>query len=232
MDEIDLSTEGVNELLDVAGQRLAAALLKQPMSSAVPERLETGIIKPPNSYSLDSGELPKLYLALDKKIVKVDPSLLLSLPNRRHERQLRANDSLRPSQSIISDESKEGKSDHDRSSLSSADMDSELRRDLQLLHMRSVLDPRRHYKKEKRSKPLPPKHYQLGTIIQGSTEFFSARLSNKERKKTFMDEILSKDACIDEFMRKYGDVQTRRTSGKKRFYKELRAKRVRKARNM
>ena len=55
--------------------------------------------------------------------------------------------------------------------------------------MRDVLDPKRFYKKEN-SKPQIPEFSQVGTIIEGPTEYFSGRLSNKERKRTLVEEIL------------------------------------------
>jgi hypothetical protein len=136
----------------------------------------------------------------------------------------------------------------------------ELKRDLQLLRMRSVLDPKvcpeclvlyfstvsykssshgvetvsktfsltfhvqRHYKKEG-TKPQIPEFSQVGTIIEGPTEFFSARLSNKDRKRTFVEEVLASEKASGRFRNKYGEIQASKTSGKKDFYKKLKAKR-------
>ena len=58
--------------------------------------------------------------------------------------------------------------------------------------MRSVLDPKRHYKKEN-GKAQPPKYSQVGTIIEGRTEFFSGRIAKKDRKKTFVEEVLDQE---------------------------------------
>jgi len=100
----------------------------------------------------------------------------------------------------------------------------ELKRDLQLLHMRGVLDPKRHYKKEG-SKPNIPEFSQVGTIIEGPTEFFSGRLSNKDRKRTFVEEVLNTEKASGRFKNKYGEIQATKTSGKKAHYKSLQAKR-------
>ncbi|KAF7587464.1 hypothetical protein BBP40_007209 [Aspergillus hancockii] len=99
-----------------------------------------------------------------------------------------------------------------------------LKRDLQLLRMRSVLDPKRHYKKEN-GKAHPPKYSQVGTIIEGPTEFFSGRIAKKDRKKTFVEEVLSQERETSRFQSKYRDIQTSKQSGKKLFYKNLQAKR-------
>jgi len=90
--------------------------------------------------------------------------------------------------------------------------------------MRSVLDPKRHYKKEG-AKPQIPEFSQVGTIIEGPTEFFSARLSNKERKRTFVEEVLAGENISGRFKSKYRVIQAAKTSGKKEHYKNLKAER-------
>ncbi|KAE8156242.1 Fcf2 pre-rRNA processing-domain-containing protein [Aspergillus tamarii] len=108
--------------------------------------------------------------------------------------------------------------------LPQTDLTPELKRDLQLLRMRSVLDPKRHYKKES-GKAQPPKYSQVGTIIEGRTEFFSGRIAKKDRKKTFVEEVLDQERHNRRFESKYREIQTSKQSGKKSFYKHLQAKR-------
>ncbi|PYH48302.1 Fcf2 domain-containing protein [Aspergillus saccharolyticus JOP 1030-1] len=108
--------------------------------------------------------------------------------------------------------------------LPKTELTAELRRDLQLLRMRSVLDPKRHYKKES-GKAHPPPYSQIGTVIEGPTEFFSGRIVKKDRKKTFVDEALALERETKRFETKYRDIQTTKQSGKKSFYKSLRSKR-------
>ncbi|KAJ5358547.1 uncharacterized protein N7496_010960 [Penicillium cataractarum] len=103
----------------------------------------------------------------------------------------------------------------------------ELKRDLQLIRMRSVLDSKRHYKKEN-GKAKIPEFSQVGTIIQGPTEFFSGRIAKKDRKKNFVEEVLALERENKRFESKYRDIQATKTSGKKAFYKSLQAKRNRK----
>ena len=93
-----------------------------------------------------------------------------------------------------------------------------LRRDWQLLQMRSVLDPKRHYKKE--TAPIP-KFFQTGTIVEGNTEFFSARLTRKERKSTIADELLADDKAKDYYKRKFAEIQTQKQSGRSKHYKKV-----------
>jgi len=90
--------------------------------------------------------------------------------------------------------------------------------------MRNVLDPHRHYKKEN-GKMQAPEYSQVGTILEGPTEFFTGRIENKKRKRTFVEEVLAGEQETGRFKRKYGELQDKKTSGKKAFYKALKAKR-------
>lgn len=92
--------------------------------------------------------------------------------------------------------------------------------------MRGVLDPKRFYKTET-SKAAVPTFSQVGTIIAGPTEYYSARLPNKERKRTLVEEILSQEKSTGSFKKKYNDIQNAKTSGRKAFYRKLKEKRKR-----
>lgn len=108
--------------------------------------------------------------------------------------------------------------------LPKTDLTPEFKRDLQLIKMRNVLDPHRHYKKDN-GKMMAPEFSQVGTLVEGPTEFFSARIQNKDRKRTFVEEVLSKEEQTGRFKKKYGDVQRQKTSGKKAYYKGVQAQR-------
>ena len=110
------------------------------------------------------------------------------------------------------------------------DLTPELKRDLQLLRMRSVLDPKRHYKKDNANGQAPG-FSQVGTLIEGPTEYFSARIPYTERKRTLLEEVLVGEASTGRFKRKYNNVQAARSSGKIAFYKKLKEKRSRSFRN-
>ena len=103
-----------------------------------------------------------------------------------------------------------------------------LKRDLQLLQMRSVLDPHRHYKKTNSKKSKIPEFSQTGTIIEGPTEFYSSRINRKDRAKNFVEEAMNTERENGRFKRKYDEIQDAKTSGKKAHYKELMAKRKKK----
>lgn len=104
------------------------------------------------------------------------------------------------------------------------DLTPELRRDLQLLKMRNVLDPKRHYKKSDSKSDVPP-FSQVGTIIEGPTEFYNSRLTKKDRKQTLLEEVLAQEESSGKFKKKYDDILKSKSSGKKAFYKALKAKR-------
>ena len=61
--------------------------------------------------------------------------------------------------------------------------------------------------------------------MEGPTEYFTGRIENKKRKRTFVEEVLAGEQETQRFKRKYGDLQAKKTSGKKAFYKSLQAKR-------
>ncbi|KAI9487897.1 MAG: Fcf2 pre-rRNA processing-domain-containing protein, partial [Benjaminiella poitrasii] len=106
-----------------------------------------------------------------------------------------------------------------------ADITEEVKRDLQVLKMRHILDRKRHYKKM--GKRPDPKYFQIGTIIEGPTEFYSSRINKKDRKQTIVDELMSNDDLKQYYKRKYNEVQERTTSGGKKHYKKLKAQRQR-----
>ncbi|KAF7545908.1 hypothetical protein G7Z17_g8800 [Cylindrodendrum hubeiense] len=97
----------------------------------------------------------------------------------------------------------------------------EFKRDWQLLRMRGILDPK-HQKKALRASA--PEYSHVGEIIAGPTEFYSARLTRKERKGTLLEEVMSSHDGT-KFSTKYAGIQKQKTSGKKGFYKKVVAQR-------
>jgi hypothetical protein len=100
----------------------------------------------------------------------------------------------------------------------------QLKRDLQLIELRTVLDPHRHYKKNNRKGKIPT-FSQTGTVIEGPTEFFSARTNKRDRANNFVEETMATEKATGRFKRKYAEIQDAKTSGKKAHYKKLMAKR-------
>lgn len=86
--------------------------------------------------------------------------------------------------------------------------------------MRDVLDSKRFYRKDS-SRALVPEFSQVGTIVEGPTDFFNARMTKKERKRTLLEEVLETEDTTRKFKSKYGEIQTAKTSGKKGHYKKM-----------
>jgi hypothetical protein len=104
--------------------------------------------------------------------------------------------------------------------------------------MRDVLDPKRFCRylkltlssisvltlwqdKKDNSAAKIPEFSQVGTIIEGPTEYFSGRLSNKKRKQTFVEEVLAREKSDGRFKLKYEAMQVAKTSGKKAHFKKM-----------
>jgi len=85
--------------------------------------------------------------------------------------------------------------------------------------MRNVLDPHRHYKKDS-SKGAAPAFSHVGTLVEGPTDFFSGRLTNRERKRTLVEEIMDGERESGRMKRKYGEIQDAKRSGKKGDWKK------------
>ncbi|KAI1122897.1 Fcf2-domain-containing protein [Nemania abortiva] len=107
--------------------------------------------------------------------------------------------------------------------LPATDLTPELRRDLQLLKMRDVLDPKRHYKKD--TTRAIPEFSQVGTVIPGPTDYFNSRMTKKERNRTLLEDVLETEDATRRFKSKYGEIQAAKTSGKKGHYKKMMQKR-------
>ncbi|CAG8540898.1 6988_t:CDS:2, partial [Scutellospora calospora] len=85
------------------------------------------------------------------------------------------------------------------------ELTTEIKRDLQVIKLRNVLDPKRFYKKDN-SKGIP-KYFQIGTVIEGPTEFYSSRLPRKERKQTIVDELMADEQAKQYYKRKFLEIQ-------------------------
>lgn len=96
-------------------------------------------------------------------------------------------------------------------------MKKQLQRDLLLIKHRAALDPKRHYKKEKWQ---VPDRFSIGTIVEDKTEFFSSRLTKKQRKSTLLESLMADNETNKYFKRKYSEIQLQKTSGKKGYYKK------------
>lgn len=149
------------------------------------------------------------YRSIEESIQNL-PKINASLESKLDKKPIRIHDPVgaKPAQT----------SDNGWFNMKQPEMTPEIKRDLQIIKQRSALDPKRHYKKDKWQ---IPKFFQMGTIIEGNTEFYSSRLKRKERGKTMVEELLHDDNTKKYFKRKYHEIQQSKTSGRKGFYKKV-----------
>ncbi|QLL31779.1 hypothetical protein HG536_0B06470 [Torulaspora globosa] len=95
-------------------------------------------------------------------------------------------------------------------------------RDLLLLRHRAALDPKRHYKKDRWQ---VPERFAIGTVVEDSSEFYSSRLTNRQRKATMLETLMADEDTTRYFKRKYTQIQLASTSGRKAHYRASKARR-------
>ncbi|KAJ1970246.1 hypothetical protein IWQ62_000073 [Dispira parvispora] len=93
----------------------------------------------------------------------------------------------------------------------------ELKQDLQLLSLRGALDQTRFHKRDKKRLTIPTE-FQMGTVIEAPHEFYSARLTQKERKSTVVDQIMADTKVKSYLKRKLDEVVEKKRSGNKAWY--------------
>jgi len=84
-----------------------------------------------------------------------------------------------------------------------------------MLLMRNYIDPKRFYKGLDSLAP----DFQIGTVIEGRMDFVNGRLPRRERKRTFVDEILADRGVRSYTKKKFTSIQEANKSGRKSQYK-------------
>lgn len=102
------------------------------------------------------------------------------------------------------------------------EMTDEIKHDLEVLQMRSVLDPKHFYKKN--DLKVLPKYFQVGKVVDNAADFYNSRIPKKQRKRTMVDELLA-DAEFKRYnKRRYKEIIEER---RKTHYKaHIRAKKL------
>ncbi|KAI1331316.1 Fcf2-domain-containing protein [Xylariaceae sp. FL0255] len=201
---LDLSDSQIDELLNQAETRLLEKQKEQnsDRNAVLKSTSDTAIVK--NSKG---------------KAVATKPTAAIPTSEKTQELSVR-NPELRKSR-------KDAKTKADAGpnwfNMPKTDLTPELRKDLQLLKMRDVLDPKRFYKKDN-SRGIP-EYAQVGTMIPSRTDFFNSRMSKKERKRTLLEDVLETESATKRFKNKYGEIQATKASGKKGQYKKMMQKR-------
>ena len=65
----------------------------------------------------------------------------------------------------------------------------------------------------------------MGTIVEGPTEFFSARVPKRERSRTLAEGVMEGERDSGRMKRKYNEIQEKKRSGKKGYYRKMMEKR-------
>ncbi|MCJ1265268.1 hypothetical protein MMC22_005143 [Lobaria immixta] len=227
-DRDEFSNDGIKKLLQSAEQRLKQATSLEPSPRPIKPASFSANSQAASAYKLrrlNTGHLIQPYITSANGRARADPSRLISQEDRKLSEQVKkVEDPLK-----LKEKTTVKKTDNtgpDWFHLPRTDLTSELKQDLQIIKMRSILDPKRHYKTDSANLQTPG-FSQIGTIIEGPTEFYSSRILNNDRRKTIVDEVLAMEKSTGRFRSKYRDVQLAATSGKKTFYKNLKARRSR-----
>lgn len=85
---------------------------------------------------------------------------------------------------------------------------------LQLVQWRGVLDRSRNYKRP--DSDAPPRHFALGRVVAPAADFYSGRLTKRERRATLVEELLADGDARKRLKRlaRKAVVKRRLTSGK------------------
>ena len=81
----------------------------------------------------------------------------------------------------------------------------EVKTDLAVIRMRNILDPKRFYKTI--DKTSGKGVVQIGTVMEGTGEFWSSRLTNKQRRSNLTEELMADGAVASYTKNKYREIQ-------------------------
>jgi len=105
---------------------------------------------------------------------------------------------------------KKGKEERSKSkgknwfNLPATELTEEVKNDLEVIQMRSVLDPQHFYKKN--DLKVLPKYFQVGKVLPSPLDYYNERDTRKTKRKTLVDELMD-DAQFQRFnKRKYAEV--------------------------
>lgn len=88
--------------------------------------------------------------------------------------------------------------------LPAPEMTEEVKRDLEVIQMRSALDPKHFYKRN--DMQGLPKYFQIGKVVDAPLDYYNSRLTKKERKRTIVDELMADAEFAKYNKRKYQEI--------------------------
>jgi hypothetical protein len=100
----------------------------------------------------------------------------------------------------------------------SCEVTDQVKTDMQVIRNRTYLDPKRFYKKADKF----GKHVQVGTVIEGAAEYYSSRLTNKERRSNLTQEIMADPDSSSYAKRKFTKIQHERQAATEYHHKHKR----------
>ncbi len=104
-------------------------------------------------------------------------------------------------------------------------MTEELKADLAVIRNRNYLDPKKFYKSADKQGSV----VQLGTVIEGAAEYYSSRLTKKQRRNNFTEEIMADPQSADYAKKKFRSMaqeKTREAKQRSRVHRPKRGKRL------
>jgi hypothetical protein len=107
--------------------------------------------------------------------------------------------------------------DQDWHEIPVAKMTPELKRDLVLIENRAHLDPKRFYKSAGtgRKRGELPQRVHVGVVVEAPHEYLSGRLTKKQRKKSFADEVFADSHIVENTKRRFAALQKQRIGNKR-----------------
>ncbi|KAI8647374.1 Fcf2 pre-rRNA processing-domain-containing protein [Parasitella parasitica] len=216
--------EDLDALLAKAQEALASQAASIALEKSSSDKINTKLSKMDLGISVEN----ELYLKKAGGRAKLIPDAV-ALVDDGEKASAKATVVLKPSKDEKKLNKKERQAEREKTTgkawfdMPKTEMTDQVKRDLQVLKMRHILDRKRHYKKM--GKRPDPKYFQIGTVIESPTEFFSARINKKDRKQTIVDELMANDELKQYYKRKHIEVQEKTSSGGKKHYKKLKTQR-------
>ena len=110
--------------------------------------------------------------------------------------------------------------------LPSQEINDEVKTELRVLRLRSAFDPKQFYKKFDETKF--PSKFQFGRVVETAADFYSSRLTNKQRKRTMAEEIMSDPHLAHVRKKRYSTLQEKATSSSSYFSRKTSKPRIKK----
>lgn len=110
--------------------------------------------------------------------------------------------------------------------LPATELTDEAKADLELLQMRAAIDPLAFYRRNDRE--VLPKYFQVGRIVDAPEDFYSSRMTKKERKRTMLDELLNDQQFAQTKRAKFNAIQQREKKKRRGAFQHSNPRRSRK----